>query len=236
MPVLPRTPARTRNDSGTPRSNLGPSPRVGCRRRDQPTRAAVSSPWPGVLHLIASWGWGRTPRPWSPRMDLATRRRPSRVNRGRRARRLPCRRAGLRRKPRCDARRGQPLRQPVPTLCAHCLAHSVIRASACSRTGVGSRRHRRVADAAPVPDAPRRPPATDHAANAVALWCVTLRASNPRGARGATVRSPNARRHGISPPARPCPAAVILRRIPSNTLSCPRNRRGPLYTGDYTRE
>jgi hypothetical protein len=76
----------------------------------------------------------------------------------------------------------------------------------------------------------------DHAASAVALLCATLRASNPRGARGATVRSPDARRCGISPPARPCPAAVTLRRIPSNTLSCPRNCRRPLYTGDYTRE
>jgi hypothetical protein len=92
---------------------------------------------------------------------------------------------------------------------------------------------------APAPPPRRRRRArtgADHAANAVALLCATLRASNPRGARGATVRSPDARRCGISPPARPCPAAVTLRRIPSNTLSCPRNCRRPLYTGDYTRE
>jgi hypothetical protein len=37
MPALPRTPARTRSDPGSPRSSLGPPfPRVGCRRRDQP--------------------------------------------------------------------------------------------------------------------------------------------------------------------------------------------------------
>jgi hypothetical protein len=108
-------------------------------------------------------GMGWTPRPWSPRTHLATRRRPSRVNHERRAHRRPWRRAGLRRKPRLDARRGQPLHQPVPTLHARCLAHSVIRTSARSRTGVGSRRHRRVAVAAPAPapDAPRRPPAID---------------------------------------------------------------------------
>jgi hypothetical protein len=61
----------------------------------------------------------------------------------------------------------------------------------------------------------------DHPTNAVALLCATHRASNPRGDRGATVRSPDARRCGILPPSRLCPAAVTLRRIPSNTLSCP---------------
>jgi hypothetical protein len=199
MPTLPRTPARTRNDSGTPRSNLGPSPRIRCRRRDQPTRAAVASPWPGILHLIASWGWGRTLRPWSPRTHLATRRRPSRVNRGSRAHRRPWRRAGLRRKPRRDARRGQPLHQPVPTLRARCLAHSVICTSARSRTGVGSRRHRCVAVAAPAPapDAPRRPPAIDLAPSET---------SNPRESKqspcaGQTpMRRGTRRRRGLSAP------------------------------------
>jgi hypothetical protein len=96
---------------------------------------------------------------------------------------------------------------------------------------------REVPALAPPPRRLRRARAgADHAANAVALLCTTLRASNPRGAHGATVRSPDARRCGIAPPARPCLAAVTLRRIPSNTLSCPRNRRRPLYTGDYTRE
>jgi hypothetical protein len=77
---------------------------------------------------------------------------------------------------------------------------------------------------APAPPPHRRRCArtgTDHAANAVALWCVTLRASNPRGVRGTTVRSPDARSCGISPPPRSRPAAITLRRISSNTLSCP---------------
>jgi hypothetical protein len=77
---------------------------------------------------------------------------------------------------------------------------------------------------APAPPPRRRRHAragAHHAANAVALFCATHRASNPRGVRGATVRSPDARRCGISPPSRLCPAAITLRRIPSNTLSCP---------------
>jgi hypothetical protein len=117
---------------------------------------------------------------------LATRRRPSRVNRRRHA-------------PRRDARRGQPLHQPVPTLRARCLAYSVIRTSARSRTGVGSRRHRRVAVAAPAPatDAPRRPPATDLAPSET---------SNPRESKqspraGQTPRRRGTRRRrGLSAP------------------------------------
>jgi hypothetical protein len=81
---------------------------------------------------------------------------------------------------------------------------------------------REVPAPAPPPRRRRRARAgANHAANVVTLLCATHRASNPRGVRGATVRSPDARRCGISPPSRLCPAAVTLRRIPSNTLSCP---------------
>jgi hypothetical protein len=148
---------------------------------------------------------------------------------GRRVRRYPWRRPKRHRAVRVHPVPGQ-ARADHPSAHAHPSARLHVHVTRPSG-------RREVPAPAPPPRRRRRARAgADHAANAVTLLCATLRASNPREARRGTVRSPDARRCGISPPARPCPAAVTLRHIPSNTLSYPRNRRGPLYTGDYTRE
>jgi hypothetical protein len=118
-PAPPCTPARARVEPGVQVEPWPLSSRVGLAAVPRPASTAAASPWPRAPCSVSSRRGKGEPCPWPPRAHPATAVNPHelpRANRGRRARRHPWRRAGLRREHRRDApSRPQPCPPAVVT-------------------------------------------------------------------------------------------------------------------------
>jgi hypothetical protein len=142
------------------------------------------------------------------------------TDRGRRARRRPWRRAGLRRAPRAC---------PVLTCTFAHWGSPCARATTRSthgRSWIGRPHQRRVVIAAPAPapTTPRTP----------SPFCARPSSKHPKGSPRATGWSPGARRCGTSPPAGPCLAAATSSAF-RGTLGLSSKTAGDLSTPGATR-